>query len=127
MSLLFQGLQTMGHAMRKLTNLGQEMQRELASGGRSAIRFPVHLQVQALVGGQTCTAETENFSSSGALFRTPVPLAAGSNIHFLIEIPEGLIGTDITAAIDGEGQVVRSYVENGQNYSAIVIHEYRFQ
>lgn len=117
----------MGHAMRNLTDPGREMQKELASGSRSAIRFPVHLPVQTLVGGQACTAETENFSSSGALFRTPAPLPTGSNIHFLIEIPADLIGGDVTAAIDGEGQVIRSYEENGQNYSAIVIHEYRFQ
>ena len=39
----------------------------------------------------------------------------------------GIIGAEVTAAIDGEGQVIRSYEKNGQNFSAIVIHEYRFQ
>lgn len=117
----------MGHTMHNPTNLGQEMQKELTLGSRSAVRFPVHLPVQILVGGQVCTAETENFSSSGALFHTPTPLPAGSKIHFLIEIPAGIIGAEVTAAIDGEGQVIRSYEKNGQNFSAIVIHEYRFQ
>lgn len=117
----------MGHVMRSLTGFSQEMQKELASGSRSAIRFPVHLPVQVLTGGQQCTAETENFSSSGALFRMPTPLPAGIHIHFLIEIPADILGTDATAAIQGEGRVVRSFEENGRTYSAIVIHEYQFQ
>ena len=117
----------MGHEINDLTRLERELQRELASGSRSSIRFPVHLPVQIILDGEVCTAETENFSSSGALVRTSTPLPADSAIQFLIEIPAGIIGMDVTAAIRGEGQIVRSYEENGEYYSAIVIHEYRFQ
>jgi hypothetical protein len=113
--------------MHELTDLGREMQQELASGDRSAVRFPVHLPVRVMADGLECTAETENFSSSGALFRMSTLLPTGSTVHFLIEIPAGVIGSDVTAAIQGEGKVIRSYEENGHNYSAIVIHDYRFQ
>lgn len=113
--------------MSDLTNIGLELQRELSTGARSAIRYPVHLPLRTICDGMESTGESENFSSSGALFRMSNPLPAGSAIQFLIEIPAGNLGPDQTAAIHGEGQVIRSYQENGQNYAAIVIHEYRFQ
>lgn len=117
----------MGQNIRDLTDPERELQHELASGLRSSVRFPVHLPVQVIVDGEECTAVTENFSSSGALFRTSTSLPADAAIQFLIAIPAGIIGMDVTAAIHGEGQVIRSYEEDGQHFSAIVIHEYRFQ
>lgn len=113
--------------MSDLTDIGFELQRELTTRGRAAIRFPIRLPVHLIAGGNQCTAETENFSSSGALFRVSTPIPAGSAIQFLLEIPSGIIGTDVTAAIHGEGQVIRSYQENGQSYVAVVINDYRFQ
>ena len=113
--------------MSDLTNIGLELQRELSTGERSAIRYPVQLPVRILSDGQEYSGETRNFSSSGALFRTSALLPASAQIQFLIEIPAGVIGSDVTAAIHGEGQVIRSYQEVGQNYAAVVIHEYRFQ
>lgn len=112
--------------MSDLADVGTALERELVTEERTAVRFPVRLAVQIIAGGQECTAETENFSSSGALLRVSTPLPTGSIFQFLLEIPPGIIGTDVTAAIHGEGQVIRSYKENGQNYSAIVINEYRF-
>lgn len=117
----------MGQEVRDQIDPERELQHELASGYRSSVRFPVHLPVQVIIDGKECTAVTENFSSSGALFLTSTPLPAGFAIQFLITIPAGIIGMDVTAAIHGEGQVIRSYEENGQHYSAIVIHEYQFQ
>lgn len=80
-----------------------------------------------IVDGVDLEAEAENFSSSGALLRVASPLKIGTTIDFLLEVPAGLSGSNSTAAIDGEGVVVRAYQENGQNYAAIVINEYRFQ
>ena len=117
----------MPHPISDLTDLGREMHQELASGCRSAVRFPVHLPVLLMAEGQQYKARTENFSSNGALFCMSEHLPAGSSIQFLVQIPADLTGADATAAILGEGQVIRSYQQNGQNYSAIVIHEYRFQ
>ena len=113
--------------MSDLSNPALEMRYELESGSRSSVRFPVHLPVQIMAEGQQYSAVTENFSSSGALFCMSDPLPTGTLIQFLMEITPGLIGVDVTAAIHGEGQIVRSYQQNGQNYSAIVINEYSFQ
>ena len=124
---VIQKFQPRGARLSDLTNIGLELQRELSNGARSAIRYPVRLPVRIISDGQESTGESENFSSSGALFRMSTPLPAGSAIQFLLEIPAGSLGSDQTAAIHGEGQVIRSYQENGQNYAAIVIHEYQFQ
>lgn len=113
--------------MSDLANIGLELRRELSNGTRSAIRYPVRLPVRVISNDQESTGESENFSSGGALFRMSTPLPTGSAIQFLIEIPAESLGSDQTAAIHGEGQVFRSYQENGQNYAAIVIHEYQFQ
>lgn len=113
--------------MTDLTNIGLELQRELSTGERSAVRYPIQLPVRLVCDGQEVSAETQNFSSSGALFCTSERLPASAQIQFLIEIPAGVIGSDVTAAIHGEGQVLRSYQEADRNYAAIVIHEYRFQ
>jgi hypothetical protein len=107
------------------TNIASDVQRELEHGERTSFRFPIQLPIQIIVGGVHYTAESVNFSSSGALLRVTSPIPVGSTIHFLLEVPAGLCGS--TAAIDGEGLVVRSYQEDGKNYAAIVINEYRFQ
>lgn len=117
----------MGLPAQKVTDLERITQQELTSGERSSFRFPLHLPVTVLSGGQDYTAETENFSSGGVLLRLSTPMAANTAIEFLIEVPAGVLGAVTTAAIQGEGRVIRSYTENGQHYSAIVIHEYRFQ
>lgn len=113
--------------MSEFTNICLELRRELESGLRSATRYPIRLPVHVICDGQESTGETENFSSSGALFRMSTPLPTGSATHFLIEIPAEIIGTDLTAAIQGEAQVIRSYQEDGRHYAAMVIQEYRFQ
>lgn len=109
------------------TDLERITQLELTSGERSSFRFPLRLPVIVLAEGQKYTAETENFSSGGVLLRLSTPLTANTAIAFLIEVPAGFLGAVTTAAIQGEGRVIRSYTENGRHYSAIVIHEYRFQ
>ncbi len=115
------------HEMHDLTDLDRALQAELASGARSAVRFPIHLPVRIMADGGEWTGETENFSSSGALLRLSGELEAGSRIEFLVEVPAAMLGEDVTAAVHCAGQVLRSYEEDGKNYSAIVIHDYRFQ
>lgn len=110
-----------------ITNIAFELQKELDHGERTALRFPIQLPVQVIAEGVDYTAESENFSSSGALLRVSAPLTVGSIIQFLLEIPPGTLGSDATAAIHGEGRVLRSFEEKGKHYAAIVITDYRFQ
>ena len=113
--------------LKSITNIAPEFQAELEHGERTSFRFPIRLPIRIALDGTDYTAESENFSSSGALLRLESPIPAGSKIHFLVEIPSEFTGSDTTAAIDGEGVVVRSYQENDKHYAAIVINEYRFQ
>lgn len=109
------------------TDITQDSRSDSELGQRTSLRFPIQLPIHLIVDGMDMKAEAENFSSSGALLRVVSPMQTGTTIHFLLEVPAGLSGSDSTAAVDGEGVVVRAYQENGQNYAAIVINEYRFQ
>jgi hypothetical protein len=48
-------------------------------------------------------------------------------VEFLIEIPEGTIAPNATAAVHCTGRIVRSYNESSETYAAAVIDEYSFQ
>jgi hypothetical protein len=48
-------------------------------------------------------------------------------VEFLIEIPEGTIGAQQTAAVHCTGRIVRSYVESSKAFAAAIIDEYSFQ
>lgn len=113
--------------MRGSTDIATELQHELESGERSSLRYDIRLPVSILANDQEYQAITENISSSGALFLLPASLPTGTQLQFFLEVPSNLIGAEGTAAIHGQGQIIRSYQENGQHYAAIVIHEYRFQ
>jgi hypothetical protein len=113
--------------MRASTDIASELQRELESGERSSLRYAIRLPISIIANGLEYDAFTENFSSSGALFLLPASLPEGTNLQFFMHVPSNLIGVEGTAAIHGQGRIIRSYEENNQHYAAIVIHEYRFQ
>jgi hypothetical protein len=54
-------------------------------------------------------------------------LEPGTVVEFLIEIPEGTIAPDESAAVHCSGRVVRSYGIRSVTYAAAVIDEYSFQ
>jgi hypothetical protein len=94
---------------------------------RGTVRYPLHLRVALLCDGQESEAITEDVSASGVLLRLQAPLRVGQTIEFLLEIPAGVLGFSITAAVHCSGRVVRSYWKHGQPFAAAVIDDYRFQ
>lgn len=94
---------------------------------RGAVRYPLHLRVTLLCDGHQVQAITEDLSASGVLLELSEPLRLGQEIEFLVEIPAGLLGYTVTAAVHCFGRIVRSYSKNGQHFAAAVIDEYRFQ
>jgi hypothetical protein len=94
---------------------------------RSSVRFPITLPLHLVAAARQYDAVTDNISASGILFHLDELLSPGMEIEFLIEIPEGTIGVQQTAAVHCTGRVVRSYVESSTAFAAAVIDEYSFQ
>lgn len=100
---------------------------EAPAGLRSAVRFPLALPVHVLVEKNYYEAVTDNISANGVLLRMHELLKPGTVVEFLIEIPEGTIAPNETAAVHCSGRVVRSYGIPSATYAAAVIDEYSFQ
>jgi len=100
---------------------------EVPDGLRSAVRFPIVLPVQLMVDSKQCEAVTDNISANGVLLRLGQLLEPGTAVEFLIEIPEGTIAPNETAALHCSGRVVRSYGSLPAAYAAAVIDAYSFQ
>ena len=94
---------------------------------RSAVRFPLTLSVQLVAGEKLYHAVTNNISANGVLLQLSELLKPGTSVDFLIEIPEGVIAPDESAAVHCSGRVVRSYGVPSRTYAAAVIDEYSFQ
>ena len=94
---------------------------------RTSVRFPLALPVRLLASTGEYDAVTDNISASGILFHLSELLPPGTEVEFLIEIPEGTIGPFQTVAVHCTGRIVRSYMESSKAFAAAVIDEYSFQ
>jgi hypothetical protein len=94
---------------------------------RSAVRFPLHLPVLILAGGEQREAVTVNISTNGILLRLEDALPAESGLEFLLEVPNDGTYGESTAAIHCVGHVIRSFEQDGFSFIAAVIDDYRFQ
>jgi PilZ domain len=96
---------------------------------RSSVRFPLSLQVRLIASDKQYSAVTNNISANGVLmeFEDVEVLAPGTEVEFLIEIPEGILGAHQTAAVHCTGRIIRSYREDRKSFAAAVIDEYSFQ
>lgn len=94
---------------------------------RSAVRFPLSLPMHLMTAGRLYEATTENISANGVLFKLEDDLVPGTQVDFLIQVMEGTLGADETAAIHCLGRVVRAYRDGSSAHAAAIIDEYRFQ
>jgi hypothetical protein len=94
---------------------------------RASVRFPIALPLHLVAETKQYDAVTDNISASGILFHLDELLPPGTEVEFLIEIPEGTIGAQQTAAVHCTGRIVRSYLESSKAFAAAVIDEYSFQ
>ncbi|MBB6142455.1 hypothetical protein HNQ77_000393 [Silvibacterium bohemicum] len=113
------------------TRTVEEHENELGVGEkprlRASVRFPIALPLHLVASTKQYDAVTDNISASGILFHLDELLPPGTQVEFLIEIPEGTIGAYQTAAVHCVGRIVRSYVESSTAFAAAVIEEYSFQ
>lgn len=93
---------------------------------RSAVRFPIRLPVAVKAEQHEHTAETENISAGGVLFRVDADMEPGSRIEFNIAMPADVLGTQTDVLVKCVGRVVRCSEEGGRKAVAAVIDEYKF-
>jgi PilZ domain len=97
------------------------------SGVQGAPRFPIKLPVAMKSGASESTAETENISANGVLFRMDVDVPVGSPVDFTISLPADVVGAAADVQVDCHGRVVRSFDDGGRRGVGVVIDEYRFE
>lgn len=94
---------------------------------RSAVRFPLKLQISVKSAQGEQKAETRNISAGGVLFDVDTDLKVGSNIEFSIAMPADVLGTANDVLVNCQGRVMRCAPEDGRRAVAAVIDEYRFE
>jgi len=100
---------------------------EKPTGLRTSVRFPLALPIRVMASATLYEAVTDNISAHGLLMHLDELLEPGTEVDFLIEIPQGMIAPDETAAVHCRGRIVRSFHGPSAAYAAAVIDEYRFQ
>jgi hypothetical protein len=93
---------------------------------QGAPRFPIKLPV-ALKSGDAATAETQNISANGVLFRMDADVPVGSAVDFTISLPADVVGAAADVQVDCRGRVVRCFQDGGRRGVGVVIDEYRFE
>jgi hypothetical protein len=94
---------------------------------RTSVRFPLHLPVVLLAGGNQIDAVTVNISTGGVLLRLHDQIDAETTLEFLLELPKEFTYDESSAAVHCVGRVIRSFEQDGFYFVAVVIDEYRFQ
>lgn len=91
---------------------------------RTAVRFPMRLDLRLHTKDGTVAAETENISANGILFTGSSIPDVDSSITFTITMPASIMGTPEDVSVDCTGRVVRHQKINEALYAAAIIDEY---
>jgi PilZ domain-containing protein len=94
---------------------------------QGAPRFPIRLPVALRSGASDRTAETQNISANGVLFRMDADVPVGSAVDFTLSLPANVVGAEADVQVDCRGRVVRSFEDGGRRGVGVVIDEYRFE
>jgi hypothetical protein len=91
---------------------------------RTAVRFPMKLELQVTTPDGAIHALTENISANGILFTADSLPPVDSRIEFTIKMPSEVMGTPEDVSIQCIGRVVRHQFANGEGQAAAIIDEY---
>ena len=91
---------------------------------RTAVRFPMKLELQVTTPDGSVDAVTENISANGILFTSSTLPPVDSRIEFTIKMPAGVMGTPEDVSIQCVGRVVRHQWQGGEGQAAAIIDEY---
>jgi len=91
---------------------------------RTAVRFPLQLDIVLSTPDGECRAVTENVSASGMLFVADDAPAVGTQVKFRLNLPAAMMGGTEDVVLHCVGRIVRHAESGGKRSAAAVIDEY---
>ncbi len=91
---------------------------------RTAVRFPLHLEITVCTPEREYHAITEDVSANGVLFASEEVPAVGARVTFKIKMPGTVMGWHEDVLLYCVGRIVRHKRTNTKNLAAAVIDEY---
>ncbi len=91
---------------------------------RTAVRFPLHLELVLFADQREYHAVTEDVSASGVLFTADEVPPLGSSVEFRLSMPAKVMGGAEDVTLHCVGRIVRHAASDGKRLAAAVIDEY---
>jgi hypothetical protein len=91
---------------------------------RTAVRFPLHLEIVVSSADRDYVAMTEDVSANGLLFTAEELPAVGTAVEFRLTMPATIMGGAEDVLLHCLGRIVRHQQSNGKTMAAAVIDEY---
>ena len=91
---------------------------------RTAVRFPLQLEVTLSSAQGECHAVTENVSANGMLFVADDVPEIGTQVEFQLKMPAAIMGSHEDVVLHCMGRIVRHTQSEGKTGAAVVIDEY---
>ena len=91
---------------------------------RSAVRFPLRLELLIDTEDGERAAVTEDVSASGVLFAMEMLPALDSRVEFTITMPAAAMGSETDVTVQCTGRIVRHEQSGQVSRAAAVIDEY---
>lgn len=91
---------------------------------RSAVRFPLHLELVLFADHREYHAVTEDVSASGVLFSGEDVPPLGSAVEFRLSMPARVMGGAEDVTLHCTGRIVRHAANGERRLAAAVIDEY---
>ena len=91
---------------------------------RTAVRFPLHLDIVVSLEGREFNAVTEDVSANGVLFAADEVPPVGAQIEFRLTMPAAVMGGTEDVMLHCIGRIVRHKRTATKNMAAAVIDEY---
>ena len=91
---------------------------------RTAVRFPLHLEITVRTANREYHAMTEDVSANGVLFASDEVPDVDAPVTFKIKMPATVMGGHEDVLLYCIGRIVRHKRTNTKNMAAAVIDEY---
>src|ERR1700722_18414239 len=91
---------------------------------RTAVRFPIHLEITVTTPEREYHAITEDVSATGVLFASEDVPEVGARVTFTIKMPATIMGGHEDVLLYCIGRIVRHKRTSTKNMAAAVIDEY---
>ena len=110
------------HALR--TTLATSMNPVQTDPVRTAVRFPLHLDIVIVGMDREYAAVTEDVSANGVLFSAAELPPVGERVEFRLKMPATIMGGTEDVSLHCIGRIVRHVLSTGKHMAAAVIDEY---